>query len=695
MPEDSKKNQGILKLAAKRFKHVYNVEGQERKAKDYDLRFSINDDNCQWPEEVRKIREDADPPRPCLSINKIPEKIDVAQGEFEQLEPSHKVRPIDSQGDSVIANIIAGQVRHIENTSHARSAYNHSHRHNLVCGKGNWRHDIVDDPDDPFVRSIEINCIPNPLAVYFDPGAKKPDKSDADWCFVVDWKSKDEVEKEPWGKDLNDEWPVEEYWSEPPWKSAAEGYRIAEYWWKEPIERTFLQVERLLPSGVFYKMTVTEDKFQEGDTELKRLKVKRPQVRWCKLVAGKVIDGPHDWPGKNIPIFEESGVTVNIRGTNVSLGKVRNAISPQQLYNYQTSANTEMIAMAPKMPFIVTPAMIANHKVMWDTFHLKNYSYLLVDPDPLFPGGMPKREMPPQMSTAITTERQYLDHDLQSSMGIYAASLGDKRGEESGRSLIAQQKQTNTGTQPFTTGFTTTYVYSIKSLVDLIPHVYDTERILRIVGEDGQEVSVPINAMPGTPLMDQVPEINGPEEMQQQYVSKYIANPRDSVTQYINDMSVGRYDVDVSIGPAFATQRQEMVDQLMRVTEIVARAAPQFAMPIAYAIMENMDLPNSTKLLEQIKKLIPAEIRGLEPGEQPPQPQGPPPELMLKIEELQIKMHEQQRKDFEAFTKAMTETMKAEAAEAGAQMQQTAAFIQQLTQLFSLGQEPAQEGAPQ
>jgi hypothetical protein len=661
MPE--KNQDALLKLAAERFKNISTIEKDERLAKDYDLRFAINEDNCQWSKEIKDFREKSDPPRPCISINKIPEKLDVVQGEFEQLEPSHKVRPIDSAGDPIVAEIIGGLIQRIERTSLSRAAYNHSHYHNIICGKGCWRHDIVEDPDDPFVRSIEVNSIPNPMSVYFGP-CKKPDKSDASYVFVMDWITKEEYKKE-YGEEFG-EWPEDQYWTD--WKHQELGYRIAEYWYKEMVDRKFYQIERSLRPGLPYKMTVTEDKLQETDAILKELTVKRPQIRWCKMRAGKVLEGPYDWPARNIPIFEEAGITTNIRGFNRSRGKVRNAIVPQQLYNYWTTANTEFIALTPKNPLFATPAMFQKHKHIWDQMHVKNFSYVPYDPDPEAPQGKPFREPPPQLSTALVSEMQRMDHDIMAAMGIYTASLGDKRGEESGRSLIAQQKQGNVGSQTFVGNFTTTYIYSIKSLVDLIPYVYDSERILRIVGKDGKEISVPINAMPGTPLLEQVPEIP----------QNYLSNPRIGVTIFLNDLTVGRYDVDVSVGPSFTTQRQEMVEQLMRVTEIVARAAPQMALPIAYAIMENLDLPNSQKLLDQIKKVIPVEIRGLDEGEEPPQPQGPPPELMLKMEEMQLKAHEQQRKDFEAFTNAVAKLMTAESQELGQQVQAFTAVAQQM-----------------
>ena len=175
------------------------------------------------------------PPRPCLSINKITEKIDQIEGEFRELRPSFKVRPVDSKADPKIADIISGLIRHIEYDSQARTAYNTAHTSVLYCGRGAWRIDIEDDQDDPFVRSIKVNRIANVFSVYMDPECKKQDKSDARYCFVTEIVPKKEFEAK-YGDDYGD-WPSEDAWRE--WRTDS-GYRVAEYWWRERVDKTSL-----------------------------------------------------------------------------------------------------------------------------------------------------------------------------------------------------------------------------------------------------------------------------------------------------------------------------------------------------------------------------------------------------------------------------------------------------------------------
>ena len=637
------KHDDILQQAAKRFKLVAEQERDEREHADDDIRFASNDDGCQWPAELRKVREGDS--RPCLVLNKIPEKVDQVDGEFKQLRPSIKVRAIDNQADPKIAEIIAGLIRHIEYDSNAKVAYQTAHTSTLLCGRGAWRINLIDSIDDPFVRDIKITRIPNVLTVYWDSYAKQPDLSDADYIFVTEIISKEEFIQQY--KDVSDSWPVDDVWNH--WKTD-DGVRIAEYWWKDQVDRTFYQVLRY-PGGVETVVTVSQP--MPEDQIIQEKKVKWPQVRWAKLAAGTVLEGPHDWPGKYIPVVVELGKEVNIRGQQKTRGMVRHAKDAQRMYNFWSSATTEQVALQPKSPYLATAKMIGPYQAMWDRAHEKNWPYLLYDVDEMAPGAGPRREPPPQMSSAYQHEFMRLEHDIMSAMGIYAASLGDEGKEVSGRAIQARQRQGSIGSYPYTDSFHTALTYSGKILVDLIPHVYDTERVVRILGPDGEEDTVPINARPGVQL-PQVPQV--PE--------KLTAGPRDGITQYLNDITVGKYDVAVTIGPSYTVQREETLAILLD----IVKTAPGIAQNILDLIVQNMDMPHSEELIKRLKRMVPLGIRDPEPDEQAPEPQ-PDPRVMLEMAKLELQKVDLQRKEFEAQVKAIKDLAEAESKEVGAQLQ--------------------------
>jgi hypothetical protein len=197
-------------------------------------------------------------------------------------------------------------------------------------------------------------------------------------------------------------------------------------------------------------------------------------------------------------------------------------------------------------------------------------------------------------------------------------------------------------------------MHSCRIGIDLIPHVYDTERIVRIIGDDGREQDVPINTSPQTSMGQQMlPQM--PPEM-----------AVESQEGLINDLSEGRYDVRVTVGPSYGTQRQEALAMLV---ELVGRL-PQIGPAVLDLIAENMDLPRAQELIRRLKKLVPVELRGLEPGEQPPPPPPPDPKLQLEMEKLALDFRDMMRKEFDSYFKAMGIVAQAESLEVGQQAEQ-------------------------
>lgn len=660
----AKEDQEIVTLALERFRNSYDADQSEREMITRDTRFAVNDDNCQWPKDVYQARVNDNPPRPALVINKIPEKIDQVEGEFRQLEPSVKVRAVDSLSDPKIAEIYGGLIRHIQYDSTARSAYNTSHSSVLYGGRGAWRIDIEDDEDDPFIRCIKINRIPNVLTVVWDHHCKKADKSDSKYWFITEQIPLEEFKAQYPDADLinfdsKDENSVF-------WRTETH-IRVAEYWWIEDIEMTFYRIKYTNENGQEYTETIREDMLKKFTGEqyevVDEKKIKVPKIKWGVMNYSGFIEGPHDdWPIKYIPIIVESGKEVNIEGQPKTRGMTRFAIGPQEMYNYWSTATTETIALAPKMPWLVTPGMISKWQDQWNQAPYKNFPYLYWEPDKNAPGAAPTREQPPQLSTAYAHELARMEHDIMSGMGIYQAALGDQGPEESGKAIIARQRQGSIGSYTFTDNFKDALIYSTKIIIALIPHVYDTERIIRIVGEDGAEKSVPINAVPGGQAMTQA----GP-------VSEKLTSYRKETSEYINDLTIGKYDVMATVGPAYSTQRQEAAAILLD----LIKSIPQIGLAAADILVKNLDVKGAAELVDRVKKLVPPNLREPEPGEQPQQ-QSPDPELILKMRQQMLDMREAQRKDFETLIKAIKDLAEAESKEKGNQLAEFTAIANQI-----------------
>lgn len=655
----SEKDDKLLRQARSRFHSARKSDKRERQLADEDTRFAINDEGCQWDKKTREIREGANPPRPCLVMNKTAEKIMQTEGEFRKLKPSIKVKAVDNLADPKVAEIIASIIRNIEYNSTARAAYNTSHSCVLHGGRGFWRINIEDSEDDPFEQDVAIGRIPNSLSVTTDPAAKKIDKSDGNFLFI----SEDiptETFKAKYPDIAIEDWPDDESYNS--WRSD-DTVRIAEYWWKEEGTKTAYRVER---NGTL--STVWE--LNKNEIAIKEKEVNHPKIRWCKMVASEILEGPFDdWPGKYIPIVSEIGIETNINGVQKTRGMTRFAKEPQQRYNYWASAESEQVGSV-KEPYLMTPKMMGKHQSQWDLAATKNYKYLFVEPDSRMAGSWPKREAPQQVSTATLAAKEGMEHDIMSAMNVYRASLGDEGSEISGKAINARTNQSNISGYNYTDMFEYALIYSAKVLIDIIPYIYDSEQIIRIRGEDGSERRVPINARPDSPIMEQFKDLD----------DEFLIKTDNS--EYINDISIGKYDVVATIGASYTTQREESLDKLIRVFETM----PKLADSSPDLLVALLDMPMSDELLKRAKKLVPPGLRTLDPDEEPEEPEGPTPEQAIEMKDQQLKESELQLKGFIETSKAETEELKvqmdgmaklmtAESKEQGQQLSEIMAFV--------------------
>jgi hypothetical protein len=646
----SKKKEALLRQARLRFNSARKIDKKERLLAEQDTRFAINDEGCQWDKKTREIREGANPPRPCLVMNKTAEKVAQTEGEFRKLKPSIKVKAVDSLADPKIAEIIASIIRNVEYNSTARAAYNTSHSCVLNGGRGFWRINIVDSEDDPFEQDIEIGRIPNSLSVTFDPAAKKIDRSDGNFFFISEDVPMETFKKEYPGIPVDD-WPDDESYND--WKRE-DSVRVAEYWWKDKGTKTAYRVDR---DGL--EMTVWT--LLPGETSIKEKEVSHPNVRWCKMVASQVIEGPFDdWPGKYLPLISELGIETNVNGVQKTRGMVRFAKEPQQMYNYWTSAEAEQI-QAVREPYLMTPAMMGKHQKQWDQSATRNYKYLFYEADPKTQGLGPRREQAQQVSTAMLAAKQGMEHDIMSAMNVYRASLGDESSEISGKAIVARTAQSNISGYNYTDMFEYALIYSAKVLIDIIPHVYDSERIIRIRGEGDTERTVPINARPDSPIMQQG-----------QFDEEFLVQTDNS--DYINDIGIGKYDVVATIGPAYTTQREEALNTLIEVLELM----PNLAAASPDLVVSLLDIPMSDELLKRAKKLVPPGLRTLEPGEEEPEPEGPSFEQQLEMKKLELEGIKTMIEGFDSKIDAIAKLMTAEAKEQGQQLQEITTFVSAL-----------------
>ena len=279
------------------------------------------------------------------------------------------------------------------------------------------------------------------------------------------------------------------------------------------------------------------------------------------------------------------------------------------MFNYWRTASTELVALAPKAPFIGAKGSFDTDAQKWANANTTSFSYIEYDP---VPNGMPPQRQPfAGAPPGALQEAMNSADDMKAVMGIYDASLGARSNETSGRAIMARQKEGDVSTFNFVDNLSRAVRHAGRILCDLIPKVYNTERIIRIIHENGDNEHVQINkefqAQPqqnqGQPqqqmMQGQIPEGQPGHESQefQQAVTK------------IYDLTLGKYDVTCETGPSYTTKREEAANQMISFMQ----AFPQSAGLLGDIMARNMDWPEADEIGERLKAMLPPQVQGQNP----------------------------------------------------------------------------------
>lgn len=578
---ETEENQKILKRALKDFKFSAEAMRRNRDAYADDIRFVFKSE--QWPESIKQERERDN--RPCLTTNKLKKFVKNVAGEIRMNMPEVKFRPVDSGADVLIAEIFSDIKRAINTTPEAKMADKTASECALGGGFGYYRL-VTEYDENGFDQIIVKKRIPNALTVYPDPSAKDYLYKDGNFYLITEKITMDEFKRlYPKVEPINFESVREEYerYSEWVWEDHV---RVAEYYYKEHIDKTIVQME----DGSIYELKdgVTKESLskQLGMTISNERTFKSHKVMWCKITAKDIIEGPTEIPCTFIPIVPVLGDEESLDGTRTFYSLIREAKDPQRMYNYWRTMAAELIAIAPKAPYIGTVEQFENHEEQWASANIKNYSRLQYNHVPNVP--KPTRERPPDLPAAAVNEANIATADIMDSIGQFQANIGQQGNERSGRAILERKKEGDATSFSFVDNLHMSCIFEGEILIDMIPRVIDNERVLRLRGEDDQE---------------RIWEIN-----------KVIIDPQTLEEVTINDLSVGKYDVVPDAGTGYATKRAEIADKLLGILQFAPMTAPAIIPRIAKVI----DMPDSQEIAEEVKALM--------QPQQEPQSGGAPPQ---------------------------------------------------------------------
>jgi hypothetical protein len=655
--KSSKDNASVLATARARLDLAMSALSESREDEIDDLKFYAGspDNHWQWPADVLATRGAVQGQtinaRPCLTINKLPQHVRQVTNDQRQNRPSAKVIPVDDDADVEIADIFNGMIRHIEYISDADVAYDTACENQVSYGEGYMRLLTEYCDDNTFEQDIKIGRVRNSFSVYMDPTIQDPTGADAKWCFVTEDLTKDE-----YARLYPDAAPITTLQSLGVGDQSISNWlnedtiRVADYYYVDYDRATLNQY----PGNQTAFNGTPEDKMLRGmfGKPVKSRESDRPRVKYCKINGYEIL-AENDWAGKWIPVIRIVGNEFEVDGRLYVSGLVRNAKDAQRMYNYWVSQEAEMLALAPKAPFIGYGGQFEGYETNWKTANTQNWPYLEVNPDVTDGQGavlpLPQRAQPPMASSGLLQAKAGASEDIKSTTGQYNASLGMGSNERSGKAILARQREGDVGTYHYGDNLARGVRHIARQLIDLIPKIYDTQRVARIIGEDGETKMVKIN----------------PD--QQQPVNK-IVDQQGVVIEKIYNPGVGKYDVVATTGPGYATKRQEALEAMAQLLQ----GNPQLWQVAGDLFVKNMDWPGAQEMSKRFAKTIDPKLMGdsednpaLAAAQQQMQAMGQEMEQMhtmlqnvtksMDMRELEVKEFESQVKAYQAETQRLAQ----------------------------------------
>lgn len=609
-PDTGEPYPGVLQEAHERYMNTLSAENENRQTFRESVSFVWGD---QWDARLRSERDrDA---RPVLTNNQLGQFRNQVVNDIRQNKPAIAVHPASDEATDDMAQIIQGLIMNIERQSDAQSAYIKGIENAVDGGVGYWRICSRFENSNSFNQELYIQQIENSMAVFYDPNTIEPDYSDAQFCFVAEQMYKVDFKREfPNASMIDWEGSVDDFDF-----NTEDKILVCDYFRIVTKKKTLVKT---LDGKIMFKedMKIPSNQgMPEGQKPIKinDLIAKGPDgknieretdvksVEWYKMTGREILE-QYEWPGKYIPIIKIAGVERFVDGTRLTKGLVTDGLDAQRMYNYWITAATEQIALQSKSPYIMVEGQDEGHEQEWLNANIENIPVLKYKQTDVNGQQAPAPQRNPfaGVPTGIVEMAALCKQDLKSTMGIYDPSLGAHSNETSGRAILAKERQSDVATFHFVDNMNKGIAYTGRQIVDLFPHYYDTERVLRILGEDGEQKKVTIN----------------------QQVAQPHPTTGELVTTILNDASLGEYDVTCQTGPNYGTKRIEAANSMAQFMQ----SYPPAAALIGDLYAKTQDWPESERIADRLKVMLPPAIQAAEQGQTPI-----PPQVMQRMQQMQ------------------------------------------------------------
>ncbi|WP_336296971.1 portal protein [Citrobacter freundii] len=512
---------------------------------------------------------------PKFEINKVATELNRIIAEYRNNRITVKFRPGDKEASEELANKLNGLFRADYEETDGGEACDNAFDDAATGGFGCFRltsmlvneYDPMDDR-----QRIAIEPIYDPSrSVWFDPDAKKYDKSDAMWAFCMYSLSPDKYEAEygktpPASLDITTMTSWEYDWFAPEVVYIAKYYEVR----KESVDVISYQqpITGEIATYDSDQIADIEDELEmAGFVEVARRSVKRRRVYVSVVDGDNFLEKPRRIPGEHIPLIPVYGKRWFIDDIERVEGHIAKAMDPQRLYNLQVSMLADTAAQDPSAIPIVGMEQIRGLEKHWEDRNKKRPTFLPLREvkdkagnvvAPATPAGYTQ---PAVMNQALAALLQQTSADIQE-------VTGGSQAMQQMPSNVAQETVNNLMNRADMASFI--YLDNMaKSLkragevwLSMAREVYGSDREVRVVNEDGTDDIALMNA---------------------QVVDRQTGN-----VVALNDLSTGRYDVTVDVGPSYTARRDATVSVL---TNVLSTMLPNDPMrpAIQGIILDNID----------------------------------------------------------------------------------------------------------
>lgn len=536
---------------------IHNQHNQD--AGQEDARFTVGD---QWESTVRQKRTALR--KPVLTFNRLVAFMAQIVGNRLMNSTEIRVWP-DKSGTKEQAELREGLIRSIYKNSDADFARDEALKYQVIGGQGAFCLRIEYAGDDVFEQEIKIGAVSDPYAATWDPLSVEPSGGDAEYAYVEDDIPRSTFKARwPWAAETSfsdsQRWNSKGYWL------GEDTVRVVSYW-RMVTEGT--KTLALYQDGTVHDVSHLEEfeyiTFVEtrSDGSPYTREVPNRFARMYVCSGADILEGPYDYPISSVPVYRVPGWEITDGEKVHRFGLIRFLKDPQRLDNYWASMMAEQLVSAPRNKWLTTPEAIKGHEQRWRRSPTSDDPFLFYNDGEQSPQVI----APPPMDAALITERQRLLQDLKDISNIHEASLGMQSNEVSGKAIQQRQNISDVGSFIYHDRLRVADERCAKNINELIPHIYDTKRLVTVIGSDNKKVMQMIN----------------------------------DPSQPFSDMSLGKYGITVSVGPATETKRTLAAEQMMA----FVNAIPDVASQVMDLVAESQDWPKADEFARRFRMLLP------------------------------------------------------------------------------------------